>query len=206
MASRRSVARPAVAGLALVATLAGVTGCGATSRAAPSGTMSMADGTVMKGSQMPSMMGSSGRARSGPSASAMMICSVDVAGAVNRNLGLRAMPPRISKWADRTYTCGYTLPGGTLKLSVKDLTSLPAGRAWFEALRNRLPHSTTIHGLDALGFPAFESSSGGAVFLKDGKTLWVDATHVPAALIPAGSTRMGVAYGVAAAVIACWKE
>jgi hypothetical protein len=44
------------------------------------------------------------------------------------------------------------------------------------------------------------------VFLKDHKTLWVDATRVAASDLPEGTNRQDAAYGVAAAVIACWTE
>jgi hypothetical protein len=56
------------------------------------------------------------------------------------------------------------------------------------------------------GFPSFETPRGDVVFLKDHKTLWVDATRLARSDLPDGATRAHVAYGVAAAVIACWTE
>lgn len=195
-----------VAGVVVVGcTFAIVTACGSAPRGLPSGMMTMPDGTVMRSSQMAPMSGMTDSGP-GPSASARMICSDEVAGAVQRNVAVSATPPHHASWADTTYTCTYVLSGGTLELSVKDLTSATTGRMWFEDLRERLTRPATIRGMANLGFPAFETPSGDVVFLKDGKTLWVDATDVPQSLVPPGSSRTGVAYGVAAAVIACWKE
>ena len=69
-----------------------------------------------------------------------------------------------------------------------------------------LPRPRTIHGLADLGFPAFETAHGDAVFIKDHKTLWVDASRLADSDLPRGRSREDVAYGVAAAVIACWTE
>jgi hypothetical protein len=60
--------------------------------------------------------------------------------------------------------------------------------------------------MDNLGFPAVSTRAGDVVFLKDGKTLHVDATRLPDASLPRSFSRSEVAYSVAAAVIACWKE
>jgi hypothetical protein len=58
----------------------------------------------------------------------------------------------------------------------------------------------------SFGFPAFETPRGDVGFIKDDKTLWVDATRLRATDLPKGRTRQDVAYGVAAAVIGCWTE
>ena len=192
----------AILGLAVLLMLAA---CGAAPKAAPSGMMTMPNGTVMSGSQMSAMSGMTG-STSGPSASAKMICSDEIAGAVQRNVSISTVPARHASWANQTYTCNYALAGGGLTLSVKDLASMSAGEVWFRGLRTRLVDPSAIKGMANLGFPAFETPTGDVVFLKDAKTLWVDAAQVPPSLIPPGSSRTGVAYGIAAAVIACWKE
>ena len=56
------------------------------------------------------------------------------------------------------------------------------------------------------GFPAFETRRGDVVFIKDHKTLWVDASRLAPERLPADLTPADVAYGVAAAVIGCWTE
>ena len=66
--------------------------------------------------------------------------------------------------------------------------------------------ATSITGMSNFGLPAFEKRHGDVVFSKDHKTLWVDATRLQAHALPDGVTRQGVAYGVAAAVVACWTE
>ena len=43
------------------------------------------------------------------------------------------------------------------------------------------------------------------VFRKDHKTLWVDAGRLSRGGLPTGMSRTDVAYGVAAAVVACWS-
>jgi hypothetical protein len=58
----------------------------------------------------------------------------------------------------------------------------------------------------SFGFPAFETPRGDVGFIKDDKTLWVDATRLSGGDLPTGQTRQDVAYGVAAAVIGCWTE
>lgn len=207
--------RAGIAGLAVLIALGALSACGANPSAArnqaPSGLMTMPDGTVMSNAQMGSGPSTSDQPSSpmatgsGPSATAQMICTADTAGAVKRNLVVPATPARQAHWSDQTYTCDYALPGGTLKLSVKDLDSTPAGRAWFDTLRKQLPGASDIAGMANFGLPAYETTRGDVVFLKDGKTLWVDASALPAAVLPPGATRTGVAYAVAAAVIACWK-
>jgi hypothetical protein len=144
-------------------------------------------------------------ATSGPSAAAAMICSDEIAGAVQNVFGLDEQPVPLDGWADRTYRCTYELPAGDLRMQVKDLTKAGPGRAWFDALQDRLG-ARPIRGLENLGFPAFETTRGDVGFLKDHKTLWVDASRVPAGDLPDGMTRTEAAYGVAAAVVACWKE
>lgn len=216
MAIRIRMRRVTITGLALAGLLAALTACGTAPKASPSGMMTMPDGTVMSSSQMsamPSAPSTSGTSDAmaagsgaGPSATAKMVCSDEIASAVLRNLSVRTAPPRHAAWLNQTYSCTYTLPGGSLRLSVKDLSSVNAGRAWFDALRKQSVHPETIQGMSNLGFPAFQTPTGEVAFLKDGKTLLVDAGQVPSELVPPGSTRTGVAYGVAAAVIACWKE
>lgn len=216
MVSRIQSRRAAITGLVLAGLLLALTACGAIPNTSPSGRMTMPDGTVMNSSQMsvirstPSSSGTpdamSTGSGSGPSVTAKMVCGDEIAGAVLRNLTVSAAPPRHAAWSNQTFSCTYILPGGSLRLSVKDLNSVIAGRAWFDGLRKQLLHPESILGISNLGFPAFQTPNGDVAFLKDGKTLLVDATQVPTALVPPGSTRTGVAYGVAAAVIACWKE
>lgn len=185
-------------------------GCGTASSGA---SHVMADGSTMGGSPMPGSASSHdaggsghGAGTSGPSESASMVCSDEIRDAVGRNLALAHAPVGHSGWRHRTFRCTYPLAGGDLRLSVKDLDEARTGRAYFDALRARLPAPRTIRGLAAFGFPAFETGRGDVVFLKDHKTLWVDASRLSRGDLPTGRSREDVAYGVASAVIACWTE
>ena len=202
--------RPTALALAAVPLL--LAGCGGGS-SSTGATHVMSDGSTMSGSSMaaadPSAgMGAHGHGQgaSGPSATASMICSDEVRDAVGHNLAVRSVPAGLHAWQDRTFSCTYQLAGGDLRLRVEDLDAAKPGRARFEALRSRLPRPTTIRGLANFGFPAFETRHGDVVFIKDHKTLWVDASRLGDGDLPGGRSREDVAYGVAAAVIACWTE
>ena len=135
-----------------------------------------------------------------------MVCGDEIAGAVRRTFNLAVMPHRTATWSDHVYRCSYALPGGELRWTVADFTSADPGRAWFDDLRKRLPAASTITGMSNFGFPAYQSDRGDVVFLKDHKTLWVDASSVPLSALPARYSHTDAAYQIASAVIACWSE
>ena len=136
-----------------------------------------------------------------------MICGQEIRASVQHSLELSRAPEGVHSWAHRLYRCTYRLAdGGQLRMSVKDLDSSGPGRAYFDRLRSSTPGADTIPGVAAFGFPAFESPEGDVVFMKDHKTLHVDASRLTSADLPSGMTREVAAYGVAAAVIACWTE
>jgi hypothetical protein len=176
----------------------------------------MSDGSTMSGSSMPGMSASpdgampaheAGSAGSGrPSETASMICDSEIRDTVRRVFQLSRAPVGLHSWSHRTYSCTYPLVHGDLRMSVKDLDTAGPGRAWFDMLRGRLAGASPIAGLANFGFPAFETPQGDVVFIKDHTTLWVDATRVTAADLPQGTDAQDAAYGVAAAVIACWTE
>lgn len=199
------------AALAVAAVPLLLAGCGTASGSGATSLMS--DGSTMGGASMSGPASSHdtgasghGAGTSGPSESASMVCSDEIRDAVGRNLALPRAPLGLSAWRHRTFRCTYPLAGGDLRLSVKDLDEARTGRAYFDALRSRLPAPRTIRGLAAFGFPAFETGRGDVVFLKDHKTLWVDASRLTRGDLPTGRSREDVAYGVASAVIACWTE
>ncbi len=198
----------------LLATVATVgllaSGCGSakTSEAQPgAGNASASTKTTeaTKKMDMSSMdMGSAAR----PSAPAKMICSADIRDAVRRSFALSSMPAAKPSWSksDRVYSCTYRLQGANLALSVQDSLDKAKGRTYFDALQQRVPGAKKIRGMGSFGFPSFETSSGNVVFLKDGKTLRVDASALPASALPSGFSRQEAAFSVASAVIACWSE
>lgn len=190
---------------ACVVLLAGCGGATSSSSAGDS-THRMSDGTVMKGS---SMSGMDMNASSGqPSDTAAMICSNEIRTAVASTFEIGRAPAGRPAWdpATKVFSCTYQLPGGDLRLSVEDATGAAEGTAYFDDLKARLPGAKQIKGLESFGFPAFETANGSIVFLKDHKTLWVDGTRLAASGLPTSTSRTVVAYGVAAAVIACWTE
>jgi hypothetical protein len=173
----------------------------------------MSDGSTMSGASMtPAPEGSMAAHEAGaagsrrPSVTASMICGSEIRDAVRRVFQLHQGPRGLHAWSHQTYRCTYPLAHGELRMSVKDLDAAGPGRAWFDRLRGRLTDASPIVGLASFGFPAFETPRGDVVFIKDHKTLWVDASHVAAADLPQGTNRQDAAYGVAAAVIACWTE
>lgn len=175
----------------------------------PGAVHTMPDGTVMKDSEMGSTATMPSRqAPHGPhpSSAARMICSPEIAEAVKKNLALATTPHGLDSWSHQLYRCDYHVGPAFLRLSVKDLSHAAAGRAWYDRLRRQLSPGTRITGMENFGFPAFETPTGDVVFLKDHKTLWVDASHLSERDLPQGFTATDVAYGVAAAVVACWME
>lgn len=200
------------AALVLAATPLLLAGCGSGSSSSPEATHTMSDGQVMSGTSMSAsgsadpMTSDQGQGAAAPSETARLICGDEIRAAVRRNLALAKSPVGLHAWHRRLYSCTYQLAGGDLRLSVKDLDSAAPGRAYYDHLRGRLRGATAIRGLANFGFPAFETPQGDVVFIKDHKTLWVDATRLRGADLPAGTSRQDVAYGVAAAVIGCWTE
>ncbi|HET9347896.1 MAG TPA: hypothetical protein VFO13_02035, partial [Arthrobacter sp.] len=63
-----------------------------------------------------------------------------------------------------------------------------------------------VEGLANLGFPAYETADGSAVFLKDNFVLQVDASDLPAVLGPESITRNALAYQLSTTILACWIE
>lgn len=143
-----------------------------------------------------------------PSEPASMICSAEIQDAVKRTFAMSAVPAKSDTWskADRVYSCTYRVPGGSLALSVQDRLEPAEGSTYFRGLRQKLAGARTIRGVQSLGFPALETSAGQVAFLKDGKTLVVDASTVQESFLPTGYSASEAAYSVAAAVVACWTE
>lgn len=165
------------------------------------GTHVMAGGGVMSDSEMAAMSTSAN-----PSAAASMICDAEVAQSVQRTFALPTAPLGRHTWVDQTFRCQYQLPHSTLRLSVKDLDAEPQGGAHFVTLRHKSPGASPIRGLQNFGLPAFETPNGSVAFLKDHRTLLVNAEGVATRDLPPGFTRAAVAYSIAASVVACWSE
>lgn len=140
-----------------------------------------------------------------PSPAAEMICGSETADAVATIAGLSAPAHKVRTWADGRLTCTYHLPTGALVLSVQEATDPATGQAHFADLKRRLAPTTTLTGLAALGLPAFRAGDGSAVFLKDGMTLRVDPSALPAHVGAEHTSRSDFAYTIATDVLACWS-
>ncbi|NUP57999.1 MAG: hypothetical protein HOQ06_00785 [Pseudarthrobacter sp.] len=144
-------------------------------------------------------------AAGGPSAAALMVCGEETRDNIVRILALASAPGTAASWAEKLYTCTYTLPGGVLVLSVQEAPGPDAAHAYFQDLQRRTVAAAPIEGLANLGFPAFQTPVS-AVFVKDNFVLSVDAAALPEPLGPNQVTRAAFSYQVATTVLACWSE
>lgn len=142
----------------------------------------------------------------GPSAAARMICGQEIGRAVQRQFGLPGLPQSSSSWSNRLYSCTYRLPQGPLLLSVKDSTDTAVGHSFFEKAMRQSRQATPIRGLQSFGLPSYETPTGAVAFLRDGKTLVVDASRLASVPGSGGHARTDAAYAIAASVVACWTE
>lgn len=158
--------------------------------------MSMAPGQTMAGMSTP-VTGSQ------PSAKSRMVCTGDVRNEVQAIFKLSAPAPVSTRWQDHLFTCTYTLPMGTMVLSVKESASKAAAADYFQAQRTRLGNTTVLQGV---GERAFATTTGTAVVLKDSATLQVDTTGLPEVFGPQQQRRTDFAYEMATVVMGCWIE
>lgn len=212
--TRSAVARSTAAGL-----LALLAGCAAGPEGAASteGTHTMPDGTVMEGpthvhddshDHGGEQSGSGASDEAGPSAAARMVCDGQVVDDVTRILELDGEVTSRTSWAEPTFRCTFDVPDGALVLTVHDVDDEAAGMAHFQQVRTSHPDATPLKGVYGLGLPAYETEAGTVSFVKDGKTLEVDATALPARGngVEGAMTRTEIAYAVATSVLTCWTE
>jgi len=176
---------------------------GAPGASAPEMSHTMPDGTEMSGSEHDAHASDA----SGPSAAAQMICAGQGGTAGTKILGLEDEAVPMPSWDAPDFPCTYDADGMPLQLSVRDATDVAAGEAHFADLQAGLDDAKEIEGLLGLGLPSFSTGDGIVAFLRDGKTLVVDATALPTGLGPDGTrTQDQVAYAVASAVLTCWVD
>jgi hypothetical protein len=127
--------------------------------------------------------------------------------AVANVLGLGSEVSPSSSWEDPMFTCTYEIDGQPLVLSVHDATSQAEGDAYFAGLQNSIDSAATIEGTLSLGMRSFSTGDGIVAFMRDGKTLLVDATALPVGLgAEKTTTQSQAAYSIATAVLVCWVE
>jgi hypothetical protein len=132
-----------------------------------------------------------------------MVCGTEIRMDVQTLLGLSSPPPSTSSWSDAHYRCTYHLAEGPLVVEVKEAGSPAGARSAFSDLQQHLGMTQPLHGLDSLGLPALQTRTGIVAFVKDDKTLEVDATGLPARI--GHRDRSDLAYTVATDILGCWN-
>lgn len=196
-------------GAVVVASLL-LTGCAASAAEPLSGpsqgaSHAMPDGTPMSGAEHGTPGADPAAQQQEPSAAAGMVCAGQVVTAVATVLRLDQEVAPTSTWEPPMYSCTYDIDGAPLVLSVHDTDDVAVGEAHFAELQERLG-ARDIEGMLGLGMPSFSTDAGMVGFLRDGKTLLVDATALPGELAEGTMTRDEVAYAIASAVLVCWVQ
>ena len=142
----------------------------------------------------------------GPSDAALMVCGDQPMDRLTSILDLDSKPHTINNWADNTFTCTYHLTEGALEISVREAKDQASALTYFDAMQALAKDAKPIEGLANLGFPAYETADGSAVFQKDSFVLQVDATDLPATLGPESISRNRLAYQLSTTILACWVE
>ncbi|WP_104046122.1 hypothetical protein [Arthrobacter sp. ZGTC412] len=141
-----------------------------------------------------------------PSDAALMVCGDQPMDRLAATLDLKQDPHTTNDWADSTFTCSYHLEQGDLVISVKEAKDQATALTYFDAMQALETDAKPIEGLANLGFPAYETADGSAVFQKDSFVLQVDAADLPATIGPDSVTRNALAYQLSTTILACWIE
>lgn len=142
----------------------------------------------------------------GPSEASLMVCGDQPMDRLTSILKLDSKPHTVNDWADSTFTCTYHLDEGALKISVKEAKDPASALEYFNLEEALAKDAKPIVGLANLGFPAYETAAGSAVFQKDSFVLHVDASDLPATIGPNNITRNALAYQLSTTILACWIE
>lgn len=105
-------------------------------------------------------------------------------------------------WVDHLYTCDYRYPGGTMVLSVKELSSWAQTDAYYQSLADRLGRTRTLQGL---GQGAFQTTDGSMVVRKDWKVLLVNVQGLPPQFGVPPTSSGDVAVTVSDVILGCWS-
>ena len=141
-------------------------------------------------------------AGSTPSASARMVCATEGKEEIAASVGVDTVRPLAGQWRQHVYSCVYAYGGGrSMTLSVKELSSEPATRAYFDRLGVELGRGRLLQGL---GQGAFQTRNGSTVVRKDDLVLLVDDSRLPAEFGTPSSARADVSLSVAATIMGCW--
>lgn len=188
-----------------------MTGCAASAAEPPTSASTepshtMPDGTVMDGADHGAHPAEpAATAAADPSHAALMVCDGQVESAIASMLEVEGDIAPTPSWEAPMFSCSYDIDGAPLVLSVHDATDLDDGEQHFDETQASLG-ADDIEGMLGLGLPSFSTGDGVVGFLRDGKTLLVDATALPDSLAGGAMTRDGAAYAAASAVLVCWVE
>jgi hypothetical protein len=105
-------------------------------------------------------------------------------------------------WSDHLYGCDYRYPTGSIKLSIKELSSWAQTYAYFDGLAAKLGKT---RNLQALGQGAFQTTDGSVVVRKDWKVLLVDTSGLPAQFGVPPTSSGDVAVTVGDIILGCWS-
>jgi len=140
-------------------------------------------------------------AATAPPKTAAMVCGADIKGKVKQVLALPTSPATRSTWAKSLYTCTYSLPMGTMTLTVQVLPDAAQAGVKLDRDRAAAPDATTLAGL---GQRAWGTPIGVAAVLKDNQILTVDTTRLPEVFGANDQKRTDLAIEVASDVLGCW--
>jgi hypothetical protein len=136
-----------------------------------------------------------------PATATAMICRTEAIAEIDSAVGVKATVSRPA-WSDHVYSCTYTYPSGSMRLSVKELPGLPQTSAYYLQLKAGMGDKGAIQNL---GQGAFHTTNGSIVVRKDSKVLLVDVTSLPAQFGQPPTSPGNVALTVADVILACWS-
>jgi hypothetical protein len=140
-------------------------------------------------------------AGSTPSAVAAMICRSEAIAEIDSAIGTNAVVAKPT-WVGHLYSCQYKYPAGSMRLSVKELSSWSQTTAYFHDLGATLGNTGTIPNL---GQGAFQTTGGSVVVRKDWKVLLVDVAGLPGQVGQPPVSAGDAAVTVADVILGCWN-
>jgi hypothetical protein len=136
-----------------------------------------------------------------PSKTARMICQAEARGDLAGVLAITPIDITEPTWRDGTYSCTYHYQTGSFTISVTELKTRAATRAYFNARGVALQRlDDPVH----LGDDAFQTSDGTTVVRKDNKVLEVDASQLPQKFSKLALDPASVASTVTTTILGCW--
>jgi hypothetical protein len=137
----------------------------------------------------------------GPSVSALMVCSAEAQADLQNALGVGVARPPDSSFVDGVYTCDYHYAAGELVMSVRDMGDQGTAEAYMASARAKIKKPTDLAGI---GDAAFSDGVSQVFVRKDVKVLTVDASKLPATFGQPPHPRSTIAATAAIIVMLCW--